>query len=384
MKGQKSTPNTLLNSRYILPKEVYNLLDKLPLVRLFSEEGKSVLGNSIFTYAIGQGEKRVFAWSQMHGNESTTTRALLCFIKYLNEAENSNSEVQKFLNSYTLYFIPVLNPDGAIAFTRENANEVDLNRDAYHKTQPESVYLQQLFTLISPDLCLNLHDQRSIYGVSSNKPAILSFLAPSADSSRSITLSRTIAMEKIAKMNAFIQKSIPGNIGRYDDAYNENCIGDTFQKLGVPTILFEAGHYPQNYNRSKTRDVVFEAFKVLFDMYENEINTEFVVEDYFAIPENQSNYRDIVIKNVSIGAKEEVGDLILQYKEVVNGNEITYIPIVDAFSTIGEFVGHKEIDGLGACVLMNSQEKVELGKEVLQIINKNKDFDVLFSVNNPF
>jgi murein tripeptide amidase MpaA len=36
---------------------------------------------------------------------------------------------EKILDAFTFYCIPMLNPDGA-AYTRENANKVDLNRDS--------------------------------------------------------------------------------------------------------------------------------------------------------------------------------------------------------------------------------------------------------------
>ena len=44
-------------------------------------EGSSEKGLPIPIYRIGEGEKRVLLWSQMHGNESTTTRALLDLFK---------------------------------------------------------------------------------------------------------------------------------------------------------------------------------------------------------------------------------------------------------------------------------------------------------------
>jgi hypothetical protein len=45
-----------------------------------------------------------------------------------------------------------------------------------------------------------------------------------------------------------LQRYIPGQIGRFDDSFNLNC-GDTFQAMGVPTLLFEAGHFEGDYQR---------------------------------------------------------------------------------------------------------------------------------------
>ena len=83
--------------------------------------------------------------------------------------------------------------------------------------------------------------------------AVLSFLSPSEDEERSITSTRQKAMEVIQVMNRAIQPFLPNQIGRYDDGFNSNCVGDSFQSCGVPTVLFEAGHYPKDYNREETR-----------------------------------------------------------------------------------------------------------------------------------
>jgi hypothetical protein len=42
------------------------------------------------------------------------------------------------------------------------------------------------------------------------------------------------------------RKYIPGQVSRFDDGFNINCIGDKFQSH-VPTILFEAGHFQDDY-----------------------------------------------------------------------------------------------------------------------------------------
>jgi hypothetical protein len=57
-------------------------------------------------------------------------------------------------------------------YTRLNANEVDLNRDSQNLTQPESKVLREIFDLFQPHYCFNLHDQRTIFGVSTGKPAV--------------------------------------------------------------------------------------------------------------------------------------------------------------------------------------------------------------------
>ena len=86
-------------------------------------------------------------WSQMHGNETTTTKALIdCF----NLFESNNEFSNTILNSCTLYIIPILNPDGAEKYTRFNSNSVDLNRDAQNLSQAESKVLNKVFVFCIP------------------------------------------------------------------------------------------------------------------------------------------------------------------------------------------------------------------------------------------
>ena len=230
-----------LFGRYITNSMIEPLLNKLPKNAKVSVEGLSVEKRSIYSIKLGTGKKRILLWSQMHGNESTTTKALFDII---NTLQKQNS----ILESCTLLIIPILNPDGAEAYTRLNANEVDLNRDAQALTQPESKVLRDCFERFQPNFCFNLHGQRTIYSVAkTNKSATLSFLSPAEDAERSITKTRKIAMELIVAMNKNLQKLIPEQIALYDDGFNHNCVGDTFQSLGVPTILFEAGHYKDDY-----------------------------------------------------------------------------------------------------------------------------------------
>ena len=169
-------------------------------------------------YQIGKGDVRILLWSQMHGNESTTTRALIDIFKIFSEQD------YLFYNC-ELYIILMLNPDGANLYTRENFNHIDLNRDAINLSQKESLFLRSVFEDVKPDFCFNLHDQRTIFGVG-EKPATVSFLAPAADESRRLTEPRTKAMKLIAELNNYLQKLIPNQVGRFDDSFNANCTGD--------------------------------------------------------------------------------------------------------------------------------------------------------------
>ena len=225
-----------LKHRYITNKHIEPLLENYKEKLNVETLGTSVLNNPIYGLKIGTGTKRILMWSQMHGNESTTTKALF---DLLNTLLSNEASVKHILSACTLYIIPILNPDGAIAYTRINANQVDLNRDAQDLSQPESKVLKAAFHRFKPHFCYNLHGQRTIFSAgNTNKPATVSFLAPAQDEACTITPNRKIAMEVIAVMNKALQAIIPEQVGVYDDAFNLNCVGDTFQSENVPTILF--------------------------------------------------------------------------------------------------------------------------------------------------
>ena len=86
--------------------------------------GKSVEGRSIQMISFGQGPTQVLLWSQMHGNESTATRALFDLFNYFS-ANRSSNEVQLVLSALSIHVIPMINPDGAESFQRENALGID-------------------------------------------------------------------------------------------------------------------------------------------------------------------------------------------------------------------------------------------------------------------
>jgi Zinc carboxypeptidase len=314
--------------------------------------GKSVENRSIYGIKLGTGDKKVLLWSQMHGNESTTTKAIL---DCLNLFENNANITETLLSACTLFIIPILNPDGAQHYTRLNANNIDLNRDALDLSQPESLVLRNVFNDFKPDFCFNLHGQRSIYNVSGTRnSATLAFLSPSEDEGRSLSETRKVAMAIIADINEVLQKEIPDAIARYDDTFNINCVGDMFQSQGVPTLLYEAGHKHNDYKREEVRRLVFIAIlKGLETIAHGYTISKYI--DYLGIPENDKKFHDIIIRNARLdNHSSELKDIAIQYKEVLVDDEIKFLPEIVKISKLDDFFGHREIDAEGKSV-KNSQ-----------------------------
>ena len=331
--------NTNLIGRYIPFQNIEAELQNLPSFFNLQVEGKSVENRNIYSVSFGTGSKKVLAWSQMHGNETTTTKALFDFFNFI---VSDHVVAVSLLNKCSFKIIPVLNPDGAQAYTRVNANQVDLNRDSIDLSQPESRLLRSVFEGFSPDLCLNLHGQRTIFSAGESPfTAALSFLSPAVDESRKLTSVRKKSMRLIQSIYEQLQPDLPHQIARYDDAYNINCIGDYMQTKGVPTILFEAGHL-KDYQREDTREMIWKSYLAVLNAFVNNEHEGNSVESYFSIPLNQKLFFDIILRNCAFGYS--INDIAIQYEEKLQNNEIKFIPRVQKINSLDREYGHLEID----------------------------------------
>ncbi|MEJ2584383.1 MAG: M14 family zinc carboxypeptidase [Robiginitalea sp.] len=298
--------------------------------------GYSVEKRPVFGVHLGNGPIRVLMWSQMHGNESTTTRAVLDLISSLNKKGFQGQEALEFL------FIPMLNPDGAQAYTRQNANQADLNRDARLQNQPESRILRKAYEEFAPHYCFNLHDQRTIFSAGDKpQPATLSFLAPAANVQKEYTDSRRAAAQLIAALSRPLRDLI--GIGRYDDTFNPDCVGDFFQAAGTPTLLFEAGHFPGDYERKETRFYVYQALQNALKAIQSGDYRDALVSDYTKLPENKSKFLDILISNAHLlDETYKVGAGVgLQYTEVLEKGRIYFRPDIVHKGTLQGYYGHE-------------------------------------------
>lgn len=336
----KQNKEKSLYGRYITLNHIEPLLQKYGAESV----GKSVLGKPIYKFQFGAGKIKIFIWSQMHGNEGTTTKGLFDFINFLH---SNTIESESMLEKFTFCIFPILNPDGAELYTRENANGIDLNRDAKNLSQPESIILRNIFNEFQPHYCYNLHDQRTIFGVGdTGNPATVSFLAPAFNENRDVNEVRAKAMKVIVAMNKVLQFYVPNQVGRFDDSFNINCVGDTFQYLNVPTILFEAGHFPNDYEREETRKYIFIAlFSGIDFLNENDIVIN-EIDYYLKIPQNKVVFYDIVYKNVKINydGKDKIINFAAQYKEVLNKGKVTFEAKIAQIENLENYFGHLVID----------------------------------------
>ena len=239
----------------------------------------------------------------MHGNEATGTLALLDLIRLF---QSHSDALEAVWEELSLVMVLQVNPDGAERFTRRNAMNVDLNRDAKARVSVETRLLSSVITKESPHVAVNLHDQRNLFSVSGTEnPATISFLAPSFNPERAIDESRLKCMKLIASMAEAVAEEIPGHIGRYTDEFYPTAFGEYVQQMGVPCILIESGAYWNDPGREKARKMnvksILRLMSALIDNgYQNRLK-----EEYLRIPENDKRFLDVVFRNVKIRAEDK-------------------------------------------------------------------------------
>ncbi|WP_153392622.1 M14 family zinc carboxypeptidase [Chryseobacterium vaccae] len=339
-------PNPDFPNRYISPEKLFSYL-QTNLSNYIHEIGRSYLEKPIYRLSIGSGNINVLAWSQMHGNESNATHAILDLWETLDKAPEMKDEL---FSKISLDFIFMLNPDGSERWTRLNASDVDLNRDFHNEASKEIKYLKAAVAGKKYDYALNLHEQRTIFTTDGIHPATLSFLAPSENVERTVTDNRKKCMAVIGKVYEHLKEMIPDQIGRYSDEFYPTSTGDNFIKAGMPTILFEGGHFIDDYTRKGTRKyytiALYYALKAISDL-----NSDIEGwENYLEIPENKETHYDIIYRNVKLDTEHEcILDVAVQYREVIEDgkDEISFVPFVMEVGDVKKRKGWLEIDCTG-------------------------------------
>ncbi len=338
-----------ISSRLIKHSVVKQLSLSLSNNFKIDEIGKSVLGKKIFSIKFGNGKRNILLWSQMHGNEPTATGAIFDLLNYFDKYRDGDL-VSKLENDFTFTFIPMLNPDGAKAWTRVNALNIDLNRDAVAIQAPESKILWSLLEELNPEYSFNLHDQRNIFNVGdTNKTATISFLSASFDESRAMNDDRVLTMSLIAGMNDAVQELIPGCVGRYTDEFYPTATGDNLHKQGYKNILIESGTYPNDPERQITRKANFIALLEAFKLISEGVKPN-RVDDYNYIPNNGKKFFDLIIRNVSINLNisTSIVDLGIMFNEKPNEDytEMENHAKIQNIGDLSQYLGLVEIDAL--------------------------------------
>ncbi|RLI76109.1 hypothetical protein DRP04_12910 [Archaeoglobales archaeon] len=130
--------------------------------------GKSGLGREIYLVTIGKGARRALIVCRQHGNEPTSTEAMMEYAEELLGRED-------LLEKVRVSIIPLANPDGTELYTRicsKGRTSIitsfiarsvkpymgDINRDHKKKKFPETRAIAKAIEQIKPDVLLDLHN----------------------------------------------------------------------------------------------------------------------------------------------------------------------------------------------------------------------------------
>jgi hypothetical protein len=258
--------------------------------------GRSYRDRPIQMLTVGNGERKVLLWSQMHGDEPSATPALLDLVAYLLGSTGGDA-AEEILDRLTLLIIPMLNPDGAEIYERRNAQGIDINRDALNLATPEGNTLKRVRDEHQPMLGFNLHDQNRRTAVGdSGLLATNAVLAVAGDPEGTVTPGRLRAKRACSAITEILAPFMPGGMARYDEDWSPRAFGDNLTAWGTPVVLIESGGLPPGHDLTELTRLNFVAlFKVLHELARNDL-AEYEPDIYENLPRNNSNaWTDVAV-----------------------------------------------------------------------------------------
>jgi hypothetical protein len=260
--------------------------------------GRSVEGREIVHVRCGEGKRKILLWTQMHGNESTATLALMDIFSFLNGRSALARVFEKILKKVTIHAIPMLNPDGAERIVRHTAVGIDMNRDARRLVTPEGATLRRVHRSVRPEFGFNLHDQELSTVGNSPRLTTIALLAPAADRTRAVTPKRRTAMKLASLIASTVHQFARGHVARYDDEYEPRAFGDRMQSWGTSTVLIESGHWPGDPEKKFVRRLNFVALLTAFAGIADGSYQGERLKTYGSLEPNGKRAFDVILKNL--------------------------------------------------------------------------------------
>jgi hypothetical protein len=340
-----------LQSRLFKHSDIVKLISDIKSNKIFqvSVAGKSFENREIYLISTGSGKKKIFLWSQMHGDEPTATMALFDILNFFADTANYQ-EVKKLILSKTkIYFMPMVNPDGAEIFKRRNSLSIDLNRDATRLQSPEAQTLMKMFESIKADFGFNLHDQNHRYTAGNSfKSAAISFLAPPLNYEKQIDAVRLNAIKLIGSLFNMLNKFIPGHLAKYSDDYEPRAFGDTFQKKGTSTILVESGGWQNDSEKQFIRKMNFILLLSAFKQIAENSFDNIPESIYESIPFNEEKLFDVVLRNLTLnknGNKIKI-DIGINFEETLTSDKKSLFKkaTIEDIGDLSVYFGYTDLD----------------------------------------
>lgn len=372
-----------IDHRRFKHKDIVPLVLKMKKLRGVEVEeiGHSVENRSIYMVKMGTGKIPVLLWSQMHGDEPTATQAIFDIFNFFSVSDGFDPLREKILSNLTLYFIPMLNPDGAERFTRRNALQIDLNRDARRLASPEARLLKAMRERTQAKFGFNLHDQQKYYTAGHQKtPATITFLAPAFNPAEDMNSVRGDAAKLIVQLQKMLQKYIPDGVAKWNDDFEPRAFGELMTKWGTSTVLVESGGYKNDPERQFVRKLNFVILLTAFESIADKTYDNQPIGDYFKIPLNEKMLNDLMIRRLRVKEKGRtyIEDFSFRQREIQYANATKFYHkgyIVDKGDLV-TFFGYDELDADGMTMTLGKIWPKRY-KNLTHFLKKNNPLDVL-------
>jgi hypothetical protein len=334
--------------------------------------GESVEGRALTLVQAGSGSFPVLLWSQMHGDETTATAALFDIFEFLRR-HRQDPTGRDILSSLTLYFLPMLNPDGAERFQRRNAQSIDINRDALRLQTPEGRTLKAVRDRFQPRIGFNLHNQAWRTSVGRPpRPASISLLSVAFDEARSGSEGRTLTKKVCAVIRDALEPFASGQIGRYDDEFEVRAFGDNLTLWGTPVVLIETGPWPSIEPDPALVKLNFVAIVSALDALATGAVHRAKPERYESLPMNESGELYVIVKNGTVinggGVPPYVADIGIaasrRIRDVNGKRDMQLVTTIDDMGDLRTLGALRTIDATGMTIVPLTSEAIQAGQIV--------------------
>jgi zinc carboxypeptidase len=334
--------------------------------------GESVEGRALNLVQAGSGGFPVLLWSQMHGDETTATAALFDIFEFLRR-HRQDPTVRDILSSLTLYFVPMLNPDGAERFQRRNAQSIDINRDALRLQTPEGRTLKAVRDRFQPRIGFNLHNQAWRTSVGRPpRPASISLLSVAFDEARSGSEGRTLTKKVCAVIRDALEPFASGQIGRYDDEFEVRAFGDNLTLWGTPVVLIETGPWPSIEPDPALVRLNFVAIVSALDALATGAVQHAKPERYESLPVNESGELYVIVKNGTVisgaGVPPYIADIGIaatrRIRDVNGKRDMQLVTTIDDMGDLRTLGALRTIDATGMTIVPLTSETIQAGQIV--------------------
>lgn len=225
--------------------------------------GCSFEDRPIYGFRWGSGAKKILICATINGTDIKSLAGVLSTMRLLEGNETdvvSYGTLIKWKANYTLYFIPVLNPDGLSNAYSENAMGINIYNDARSQITPESQILEATLKSYKPDFIIGLKSvsNTQIIDISTHHKKLLFLDIPTAQNCElKLSEEKTVPNKKVlSTISSQVTEKLTSCVGILNSRYSTHEFGSYFQKNGIPTLIISPLDEQQDVEEYKVVNLV--------------------------------------------------------------------------------------------------------------------------------